>query len=55
MPLPIKIERVARLYRDKYHPDGYMTIGELVSMADGSQWFHPYSGKTPIREIEANA
>lgn len=24
--------------------------GVLLTMADGSRWFHPYSGAKPVRE-----
>ena len=26
--------------------------GVLLTMSDGSRWFHPYSGKAPTREAE---
>ena len=27
--------------------------GVVLSMSDGSRWFHPYSGKAPTRERAA--
>lgn len=27
--------------------------GELLTMSDGSVWFHPYGGGAPVREREA--
>jgi hypothetical protein len=28
--------------------------GELLTMGDGSQWFHAYSGKAPVEITDAN-
>lgn len=43
-------EGVSRTIR---HPISDITVtrpGILLEMADGSVWFHPYSGAAPIRE-----
>lgn len=45
----------ARLVRTRY--PGAPTEsepGELLTMGDGGQWFHPYSGGAPVKITDAN-
>lgn len=40
-------------YAQRIRPGEYATYGEagrLLTMSDGSVWFHPYNGRPPVRE-----
>lgn len=47
----VKIERAERLRVGEWNT--YGEVGELLTMSDGSVWFHPYNGSAPRREREA--
>jgi hypothetical protein len=36
------------------HTAGKRTPGELLTMGDGSQWFHPFSGAAPVKITDHN-
>ena len=49
----VKAERVERLVAGDWST--YGEAGELLTMSDGSVWFHPYNGRAPRCERQAEA
>lgn len=43
-------ERVTRFVRRYSWSEGEHRAGQLLTMRDGSRWFHPYDGSQPVQE-----
>jgi hypothetical protein len=52
---PLSIKRTTRSRRLENSDIVATTPGELLTMPDGSEWFHPYHGGKPQREKEPNS
>lgn len=47
----VKTERAERIRAQEWQT--YGEVGLLLTMSDGSVWFHPYNGRPPRCEREA--
>lgn len=44
-----EIKHIAEFQRRTKMGSGEDHVGSLLTMTDGSQWLHPYSGRAPFR------
>jgi len=46
---PVSIKRTTRTQQNLYSNITTIVTGELLTMPDGSEWFHPYNGGKPAQ------